>query len=71
MDAPSPATSQSSPLVILEPYSGSQTATEGMDWEASQGEAAFWAVVGQRDNVEEGEGFFDKTEADEQDEELS
>jgi hypothetical protein len=51
--------------VVLEPYSGLEIITEGLDWEAEQGEKAFWRVMGGKDSVEEGKGFFDKTEADE------
>jgi hypothetical protein len=35
--------------------------TEGLDWEAEQGEKAFWKVMGDGE-VEEGKGFFDKVE---------
>jgi len=50
-----------SPIVMLEPYSGLEVLTEGLDWEAEQGEKAFWAVVGSGE-VEDGKGFFDKVE---------
>jgi hypothetical protein len=46
---------------MLEPYSGLEVLTEGLDWEAEQGEKAFWSVVGSRE-VEDGKGFFDKVE---------
>ena len=36
--------------------------TEGLDWEAEQGEKAFWRVIGDKEAVEEGKGFFDKVE---------
>lgn len=55
----------SSPIVLLNPYAGSMTLTEGLDWEAEQGEKAFWAVMGGQENIEDGKGFFDRTEADE------
>ena len=59
-------TSGSPAVVCLDPYSGPDTLTEGLDWEAEQGEAAFWAVMGGGgDTAEDGQGFFDKTEADE------
>lgn len=61
-----PLTSSSPVLVVLSPYAGSNTLTEGLDWEAEQGEKAFWEIMGPKDDVEEGNGFFDKTEADEQ-----
>lgn len=54
-----------SPIVLLNPYAGSMTLTEGLDWEAEEGEKAFWAVMGSQEDVEDGKGFFDKTEADE------
>ena len=59
----------SSGLVLLNPYSGAETLTEGMDWEAEQGQAAFWAVVGPRDQVEEGKGFFERKPDPEEEEE--
>lgn len=43
--------------------------TEGLDWEAEEGERAFWAVMGRQEDVEDGHGFFDKTEADEPEDE--
>ena len=46
---------------MLEPYGGLDVLTEGLDWEAEQGEKAFWAVVGSGE-VEDGKGFFDKVE---------
>lgn len=52
-----------SPLVILEPYAGPHLLTEGLDWEAAQGERAFTAVAGDDEH-----GFFEKAE-DEDDEE--
>lgn len=58
--------SPSPSIVLLNPYSGLESLTEGLDWEAEQGEAAFWAVTGEPQTVEEGKGFFDKTEADEE-----
>lgn len=58
-------TQSTSPIVLLKPYAGSETLTEGLDWEAEQGEKAFWAIMGPQEDVEEGKGFFDKTEADE------
>ena len=53
--------------MILDPYSGLAVLTEGLDWEAEQGEKAFWSVTGDGE-VEDGKGFFDKVE-DEGDEE--
>ena len=50
-----------SPIVMLEPYGGLDVLTEGLDWEAEQGEKAFWAVVGDGE-VEDGKGFFDRVE---------
>lgn len=47
--------------MILETYRGMEVLTEGLDWEAEQGEKAFWAVVGNAE-VEDGKGFFDKVE---------
>jgi hypothetical protein len=36
---------------------------EGVDWEAEQGEKAFWKVMGTSNvEVEDGKGFFDKVE---------
>ena len=57
--------------MILETYSGMEVLTEGLDWEAEQGEKAFWAVVGNWE-VEDGKGFFDKVEDEgaEEDDEL-
>jgi len=46
---------------MLEPYGGLDVLTEGLDWEAEQGEKAFWAVVGDGE-VEDGKGFFDRVE---------
>lgn len=60
-----PTQSPSPAIVLLNPYPGSETLTEGLDWEAEQGEKAFWAVMGGQDDVEDGRGFFDRTEADE------
>lgn len=34
-------------VVLVTPYAGSHLLTEGLDWEAAQGEAAFRAVAGQ------------------------
>lgn len=49
-------------VVLVEPYNGQHMLTEGLDWEAEQGEKAFRAVM------PEGE-FFPKPEGDEDDEE--
>lgn len=57
----------SGPVIQLCPYGGQEGLTEGLDWEAEQGEKAFWRVVGGKEGVEEGKGFFQKTEADEPD----
>jgi hypothetical protein len=49
--------------VLLDPYSGLEVLTEGLDWEAEQGEKAFWKVMGTSNGeVEDGKGFFDKVE---------
>lgn len=45
--------------------------TEGLDWEAEQGEAAFWAVMGGKPqdgeaDTEPGHGFFAKEEGDDE-----
>lgn len=47
-------------MVVLNPYSDLEILTEGLDWEAEQGEKAFWKVMGE--GVENGIGFFDKIE---------
>lgn len=62
---------ESSPVVLLDPYSGLEVLTEGLDWEAEQGEKAFWSVMG-KEEVEDGKGFFDKVEDEgaEEDDEL-
>jgi hypothetical protein len=54
--------------VVLDPYSGLEVLTEGLDWEAEQGEKAFWSVMGSRE-VEDGKGFFDKVEDEGEEEE--
>jgi len=46
---------------VPEPYSGLEVLTEGLDWEAEQGEKAFWSVMGHVE-LEDGKGFFDKVE---------
>ncbi|WRT65664.1 uncharacterized protein IL334_002609 [Kwoniella shivajii] len=48
-------------LVILEPYIGDYMLTEGLDWEAKQGEKAYYAIMGR-----EGKGFFEKDPTDEE-----
>ena len=54
-------TPTSSAITVLEPYHGAELLTEGLDWEAEQGEKAFWAVIGGREtDLEEGKGFFDR-----------
>jgi hypothetical protein len=57
-----PSTSRSAGVTLLEPYHDDELLTEGLDWEAQQGEKAFWAVMGGRGEVEveEGKGFFDR-----------
>lgn len=56
--------------MVLRPYEGGERLTEGLDWEAEQGEAAFWAVMGGRPapgtEAEPGSGFFEKEEGDEE-----
>lgn len=55
------AAEEASPVVLLDPYSGLEVLTEGLDWEAEQGETAFWKVIGDGE-VEDGKGFFDKVQ---------
>ena len=58
--------------VVIEPYSGSETMTEGLDWDAEQGAKAFWRIMGEPDGVlQEGawRGFFESSVAEEQAEE--
>jgi hypothetical protein len=38
------ATKRKPPLVVLNPYAGPHTLTEGLDWEAREGQRAFEAV---------------------------
>ncbi|WWC96996.1 hypothetical protein V866_003873 [Kwoniella sp. B9012] len=47
--------SVSDKIIVLKPYAGSELLTEGLDWEAKQGKAAYHAVIG-----EGGKGFFEK-----------
>lgn len=49
-------------MTVLEPYCSPELLTEGLDWEAEQGEKAFWAVMAGREagDVTERQGFFDK-----------
>ncbi|WVQ64875.1 uncharacterized protein L199_003044 [Kwoniella botswanensis] len=47
--------SVSDKIIVLKPYAGSELITEGLDWEAKQGELAYHAVMG-----EGGKGFFEK-----------
>ncbi|WVW80108.1 hypothetical protein I302_102083 [Kwoniella bestiolae CBS 10118] len=48
-------------IVVLRPYAGTELLTEGLDWEAKQGELAYRAVVG-----EDGRGFFEKDVSEEE-----
>jgi len=59
--SPASTDKTASPGVVLEPYSGLEVLTEGLDWEAEQGEKAFWSVMGDAE-LEDGKGFFDKVE---------
>jgi hypothetical protein len=56
------------PVVLLRPYSDREQLTEGLDYEAGEGERAFWSVMGGRSGQEapEAKGFFDKDEEDEE-----
>jgi hypothetical protein len=61
--SPTNSEQAASPVVLLDPYSGLEVLTEGLDWEAEQGEKAFWKVMGTSNGeVEDGKGFFDKVE---------
>lgn len=50
-----------SPLVVLRPYAGAHSLTEGLDWEASEGERVFHIIS---DRV-----FFEKSQEAEEEEE--
>ncbi|WVQ79147.1 hypothetical protein IAT38_001243 [Cryptococcus sp. DSM 104549] len=54
--------SQSPHVVVLAPYSGRELLTEGLDWEAKQGEDAYYSVVGR-----DGQEFFEKAESEQDD----
>lgn len=56
---PSPCTTSIPGLVLLQAYTGSELLTEGLDWEAEQGETAFDAVMRDLPEVER-KGFFEK-----------
>lgn len=48
-------------VVVVESYSQGESITEGLDWEAEQGEKAFWAVMGDKDKLEAGvKGWWEK-----------
>ena len=48
-------------MVLLNPYSGDQQLTEGLDWEAEQGRAAYGTIMGTAEHVKV---FFEKTEGE-------
>ncbi|WWC68661.1 uncharacterized protein I206_102593 [Kwoniella pini CBS 10737] len=50
-------------IVKLKPYGGKELLTEGLDWEAQQGEEAFYAVMGRSECVK---GFFEKDISEEE-----
>lgn len=55
--------------VIVMPFAGLETMTEGLDWDAEQGAKAFWQIMGQPDGaLQEGawRGFFESAAAEEQ-----
>ncbi len=54
--------SASSAITVLYPYPDNELLTEGLDWEAEQGEKAFWSAMDGREavGVEDGKGFFDR-----------
>ena len=62
----SPPSALSPAVVVVGPYSGGEQLTEGLDWEAEQGEKAFWAVMGGREGSD-GNEFFPKQEAEDGD----
>jgi hypothetical protein len=60
-------------VTVVKPYTAHGKAlVEGLDWEAEQGEAAFWSVMGGKPVLGEeveGQGFFEKEHVDEEAEE--
>ncbi|WWC60275.1 uncharacterized protein I303_102843 [Kwoniella dejecticola CBS 10117] len=56
-------TAQSDKVVVLSPYGGKETLTEGLDWEALQGEEAYHAIMGRGDGTK---GFFEKDVSEEE-----
>lgn len=57
-------------VIIIEPYSQEERLTEGLDWEAEQGEKAFWAVMGEQATWgPDVKGWWQKEKADEAEEE--
>ena len=46
-------------IVVLQPYAGSEEMTEGLDWEAEQGKAAYMTIMGEGEGVKD---FFEKDE---------
>lgn len=50
--------------MLVRSYPGEEVLTEGLDWEAEQGEKAFWAVMGEKETWAEGtKGWWEKEEA--------
>jgi hypothetical protein len=60
-------------VTVVKPYTAhGKVLVEGLDWEAEQGEAAFWSVMGGKPVLGEeveGQGFFEKEHVDEEAEE--
>ncbi|CAD6570829.1 MAG: Rab proteins geranylgeranyltransferase component A [Tremellales sp. Tagirdzhanova-0007] len=54
--------STASAVTVIDPYHGNEMLTEGLDWEAEQGEKAFYAVMGESEAASNqgGIGFFEK-----------
>jgi hypothetical protein len=52
-------------MVILRPYDGTELLTEGLDWEAEQGQSAYWNVMGREEGVRD---YFEKNEGEGEDE---
>ncbi|WWC87849.1 uncharacterized protein L201_002746 [Kwoniella dendrophila CBS 6074] len=48
-------------IIILKPYAGDELLTEGLDWEAKQGEEAYYKVIGK-----DGKQFFEKDATEEE-----
>ncbi|WVF67173.1 hypothetical protein IAT40_001919 [Kwoniella sp. CBS 6097] len=57
-----PSTSAARPekIVVLNPYGGDNLLTEGLDYEAEQGETAFYKVIGEVGENGDGKKFFEK-----------